>query len=55
MQPKPVTKVENKAPPCLISNLRAALALSIEPIPNTLCYRAIENQNVLMMFLVAAR
>jgi hypothetical protein len=27
----------------------------IERISNTICYFAIENQNVLMMFLVAAR
>jgi hypothetical protein len=29
--------------------------LRIERISNTVCYRAIENQNVPMMFLVAAR
>jgi hypothetical protein len=27
----------------------------MERIPNIVCYRAIENQNVPMMFLVAAR
>jgi hypothetical protein len=51
----PVTKVGNKVSPYLINNLSPicdSLGISFRELT---CYRAIENQNVLMMFLVAAR
>jgi hypothetical protein len=50
-----VTNVENKAYTRLFNNLQAILNTPGISFRELLCYRAIENQNVLMMFLVAAR
>jgi hypothetical protein len=48
-------KSKIKLPPCLINNLQAIPDSPVTSFLELVCYCAIENQNVLMMFLVAAR